>query len=234
MSDITEAFATALRLITSLDPALVEIIALSLRVSGTALLLASLMGLPLGAAIGVLRFRGRRAVVVLLNASMGLPPVVIGLLAYLLLSRSGPLGPLGLLYTPTAMVIAQTLLVTPIVAALTRQAIEDLSEEYDEQLRSLGAGFAQRVATLLYEGRFSLATTLLAGFGRAISEVGAVIIVGGNIAHWTRVMTTAIVLETSRGDFPLALALGFVLLAIAIAFNGCAQWMQEAARRAAA
>ncbi|MCP5055203.1 MAG: ABC transporter permease subunit [bacterium] len=234
MNDLTAAFSTALHLILSLDPDLVEIIQLSLQVSGTAVILAALVGLPLGAAIGVLRFRGRRALVVLLNASMGLPPVVVGLLVYLMLSRSGPLGWLGLLFTPGAMVIAQTLLVTPIVAALTRQAIEDLSEEYDEPLRSLGANFPQRVATLLYEGRLSLATTLLAGFGRAIAEVGAVIIVGGNIAHVTRVMTTAIALETSRGDLPLALGLGLVLVGIAIVVNGCAQWMQEIARRAAA
>ncbi|MCP3986198.1 MAG: ABC transporter permease subunit [bacterium] len=233
MNDLTLAFATALHLILSFDPDLVEIVLLSLQVSGTAVVLAALVGLPFGAAVGALRFPGRRALVVLLNASMGLPPVVVGLLVYLVLSRSGPLGWLGLLFTPSAMVIAQTLLIAPIIAALTRQAIEDLSEEYDEPLRSMGANFPQRVATLLFEGRLSLATTLLAGFGRAIAEVGAVIIVGGNIAHVTRVMTTAIALETSRGDLPLALGLGLVLVGIAIVVNGCAQWIQEVARRAA-
>ena len=231
MTDLAGAFATAFRLIVDLDPDLVEIVALSLRVSGAALVLAALLGLPFGAAIGLLRFRGRRALIVLMNAAMGLPPVFVGLVAYMLLSRSGPLGVLELLYTPTAMVIAQTALVTPIVAALTRQAVEDLADEFDEQLRSLGAGFARRAGTLLYEGRFTLATTLLAGFGRAIAEVGAVIIVGGNIAHLTRVMTTAIVLETNRGDLPLALGLGIVLVVLAVLVNACAQGVQEVARR---
>ena len=233
MSELGAAFATALRLIVERDPALVEIVWLSLQVSGAALFFAALLGLPLGAAVGLVRFRGRKLVVIGLNAAMGLPPVVIGLLVYLLLSRSGPLGALGLLFTPTAMVIAQTVLITPIVAALTRQAIEDLADHLDEQLRSLGAKFAQRLATLLYEARFTLATAILAGFGRALAEVGAVIIVGGNIAHVSRVMTTAIALETNRGDLPLALGLGILLMVLALAINGLAQAIQEVARRAA-
>ena len=231
MGDLAEAFVTAFRLITSLDADLFEIVFLSLRVSGLALLVAAIIGLPVGAAVGLLRFPGRRLAVILLNASMGLPPVVVGLLVYIVLSRSGPLGGLGLLFTPSAMVIAQTVLIAPIVAALTRQAVEDHAEEIDEQLRSLGASPRQRMATLLWEGRFTLATALLAGFGRAIAEVGAVIIVGGNIAHVTRLMTTAIALETSRGDLPMALGLGIILLAIAVVINGCAQWVQEVSNR---
>lgn len=231
MGELSEAFATAFRLIAEFDAELFEIVGLSLRVSGLALLLAALIGLPIGAAVGLLRFPGRRLTVVLLNASMGLPPVVVGLLVYIVLSRSGPLGQLGLLFTPTAMVIAQTVLIAPIVAALTRQAVEDHATEIDEQLRSLGANRRQRMATLLFEVRFTLATALLAGFGRAIAEVGAVIIVGGNIAHVTRLMTTAIALETSRGDLPMALGLGIILLVIAVVVNGCAQWIQEVAKR---
>ncbi|MAE95439.1 MAG: ABC transporter permease [Deltaproteobacteria bacterium] len=233
MSELGQAFVTALRLIVELDPDLAEIVLLSLQVSGSALLLAAAIGLPVGAVVAILRFPGRRAVIVALNAAMGLPPVVVGLLVYLLLSRSGPLGPLGLLFTPTAMVIAQTLLIVPIIAALTRQAVEDLSDEIDEQLRSLGASFGQRIATLLFEGRFTLVTTLLAGYGRALGEVGAVIIVGGNIGHVTRVMTTAIALETNRGDLPLALGLGILLVGLALTINGLAQGVQEVARRAA-
>ena len=233
MHEIVEAFAAALRLIVGWEPELVEIAGLSLRVSLLAVALAAALGLPLGAWIGVARFPGRRALVVLLNALMGLPPVVVGLVVYLLLSRSGPLGALGLLFTPGAMVFAQTLLVVPIVAALTRQTVSDLHDEYGEQLRSLGAGPLRSTATLLYEGRFSLATALLAGFGRAIAEVGAVIIVGGNIAHATRTMTTAIALETSRGDLALALGLGILLIALSLAVNASAQLVSEAARRAA-
>jgi len=231
MGELSEAFTTAFRLIADFDADLFEIVGLSLRVSGLALLLAAFLGLPIGALVGLLRFPGRKLTVVLLNASMGLPPVVVGLLVYIVLSRSGPLGALGLLFTPTAMVIAQTVLIAPIVAALTRQAVEDHAEEIDEQLRSLGANRRQRMATLLWEVRFTLATALLAGFGRAIAEVGAVIIVGGNIAHVTRLMTTAIALETSRGDLPMALGLGIILLIIAVAVNGCAQWVQEVAKR---
>ncbi len=234
MSDLVEAFRTAARLIVELDPALVEIVALSLRVSGLALVLAAAIGLPLGALIGIARFPGRRAFVVSLNALMGLPPVVVGLVVYLALSRSGPLGGLGWLFTPTAMVIAQTLLVTPIVAALTRQVMEDLWAEYGEQLRSLGMRPLRAVPTLLVEGRYALFTVLLAGFGRAIAEVGAVIIVGGNIAHVTRVMTTAIALETNRGDLPLALGLGILLVVLALVVNGLAELAREATRRVAA
>ncbi len=234
MGDLAEAFRTAARLIVELDPALVEIVALSLRVSGLALVLAAAIGLPLGALIGIARFPGRRAVVVSLNALMGLPPVVVGLVVYLALSRSGPLGGLGWLFTPAAMVIAQTLLVTPIVAALTRQVMEDLWAEYGEQLRSLGMRPLRAVPTLLFEGRYALFTVLLAGFGRAIAEVGAVIIVGGNIAHVTRVMTTAIALETNRGDLPLALGLGILLVALALVVNGLAELAREATRRVAA
>jgi tungstate transport system permease protein len=216
------------------DPVLVEIVALSLRVSGSALVLAALLGLPLGALAAIARFPGRRAVAATLNALMGLPPVVAGLVVYLLLSRSGPLGALGLLFTPPAMVIAQTALITPLVAALTRQVMEDLFEEYGEQLRALGAGTLRAIPTLLVEGRFALLTVLLAGFGRAIAEVGAVLIVGGNIAHVTRVMTTAIALETSRGDLALALGLGILLIGLSLLVSASAELAREVARRAGA
>jgi tungstate transport system permease protein len=222
MSGFLDAFGQAFSLIVSLDPDLLEIVGLSLEVSLAALVLACLVGLPLGAVVAVSRFSGRRFLIVLLNACMGLPPVVIGLVVYQLLSRSGPMGDLGWLFTPKAMVMAQFLLITPLVAALARQAMTDLWEEYEEQLRSLGVSFAGRVATLLFEGRFRLITTLLAGFGRAIAEVGAVIIVGGNIAHQTRVMTTAIALETSKGDLALALGLGIVLLLLSLSVNAAA------------
>ena len=230
MQDLLEAFRTALRLIVELDAELVEIVGLSLRVSLSAVLLATLVGLPLGALVGMLRFPGRRVVTVLLNSLLGLPPVVVGLLVYLLLSRSGPLGALGLLFTPAGMVIAQFVLITPIVAALSRQVLEDLWEEYEDQLRSLGAGVARAIPTLLFEGRYRLLTAILAGFGRAIAEVGAVIIVGGNIAHVTRVMTTAIALETNRGDLPLALGLGLLLIALSIAVNAAAYLAQAVTR----
>ena len=230
MNDLAAAFASALRLIATLDPGLVEIVARSLQVSLAAVALAALLGLPLGAAVALFSFPGRRAVAVLLSALMGLPPVVVGLLVYLLLSRAGPLGILGLLFTPTAMILAQTLLVAPIVAALTRQVIEDLWTEYEEQLRSLGATPAGAVPTLLWDGRFSLVTVLLAGFGRASAEVGAVMIVGGNIDHLTRVMTTAIALETSKGDLALALGLGLVLIALSLAVNGAAFVVRDLAR----
>lgn len=222
MGELGRAFSVALRLLLGGDAELWEIVALSLRVSLLALLPAALLGLPLGALLGLVPFPGRRALVILVNALMGLPPVVVGLVVYVLLSRQGPLGGLGWLFTPKAMVVAQAALVTPIVAALTRQVIEDLWEEYEEQLRSLGAGPWRAIPTLLWEGRYRLVTTLLAGFGRAIAEVGAVIIVGGNIAHHTRVMTTAIALETSRGDLALALALGLVLLTLALLVNAAA------------
>jgi tungstate transport system permease protein len=208
-----------------------QIVALSLEVSLAAVLLAAALGLPLGAAVAVGRFPGRRAVVVLLNAMMGLPPVVVGLVVYLLLSRAGPLGELGLLFTPPAMVIAQTVLITPIIAALARQAVEDAWREYEEQLRSLGARGIGAAMTLIWDTRFSLVTAVLAGLGRASAEVGAVMIVGGNIDGVTRVMTTAIALETSKGDLPLALGLGVVLIAIVLALNAAAMLIKEAAQR---
>ena len=220
MADLIAAFHTALRLIVTLDPSLIEIVLLSLQVSLLAVILASAIGFPLGGALAVYRFPGRGAVTAVLSALMGLPPVVAGLVVYLLLSNAGPLGVLQLLYTPTAMVVAQMLLVIPIVAALTRQHCEDLLEEYDEQLRSLGASSREITATLLWDGRYRLLTAVLAGFGRAIAEVGAVMIVGGNIDHVTRTMTTAIALETSKGNIALALALGTVLLATSFAVNG--------------
>jgi tungstate transport system permease protein len=208
-----------------------QIVALSLEVSLTAVALASAAGLPLGAAVAVGRFPGRHALIVLLNALMGLPPVVVGLAVYLLLSRAGPLGPLGLLFTPAAMVIAQTILILPIIAALSRQAVEDAWREYEEQLRSLGVHGMPAALTVLWDIRFSLLTALLAGLGRAAAEVGAVMIVGGNIDGVTRVMTTAIALETSKGDLPLALGLGVVLIGIVLALNAAAFLVKEAAQR---
>jgi len=233
MSELLEAFRTAVRLIVTLDPELAEIVALSLRVSLSALVIATLLALPIGASIGILRFPGRRLAIILLNSLLALPAVVVGLLVYLLLSRSGPLDEFALLFTPTAMVVAQTVLITPLIAALSRQVMEDLFQEYDEQLRSLGAGPWQAIRTLLWEGRFSLLTAVLAGFGRAIGEVGAVIIVGGNIAHLTRVMTTAIALETNRGDLPLALGIGVILIGLSILINAAAHLAQEVTRSAA-
>lgn len=230
MDDFSAAFATAVRLIASLDAELAEIVVLSLRVSLTAVALAALIGLPLGAAVALLRFPGQRALSILLNALMGLPPVVVGLIVYLMLSRAGPLGVLGLLFTPTAMIIAQCVLVTPIIAALTRQVVEDLWQEYEEQLRSLGSGPARAIPTLLWDGRFSLLTAVLAGFGRASAEVGAVMIVGGNIDHVTRVMTTAIALETSKGDLALALGLGIILMLLSLAINVAAYLVRDFAR----
>ena len=217
--EIGDAFASALKLVVHFESNLVEIVTLSFRVSFLAVGVASLIGFPIGALLAVFKFPGRSLLVVLLNAMMGLPPVVIGLVVYLILSRSGPLGTLGLLYSPTAMVVAQVCLITPIIAALTRQATEDLWLEYSEQLKSLGVGPWQSVNTLLWDSRFSLVTIILAGFGRASAEVGAVMIVGGNIDHLTRVMTTAIALETSRGDLALALGLGFLLVLLSIVVN---------------
>ncbi len=231
MSDLATAFGTAIGLVASADPAVAGIVLLSLRVSVTAVALAALVGLPLGALLAVARFPGRSGIIVALNALMGLPPVVAGLVIYLLLSRSGPLGRFGLLFTPTAMVIAQAVLIAPILAALTRQVLETLWEEYAEQLRSFGAGPWRAVPTLQWDGRLMLLTVLLAGFGRAAAEVGAVMVVGGNIEGFTRVMTTAIALETSKGDLPLALALGLVLMAIVLAVNALAQGMRDAASR---
>jgi tungstate transport system permease protein len=216
---------------TLLQPELWAIVLLSLQVSLTAVGLAALAGLPLGAAIAVKRFPGRPAVIVLLNALMGLPPVVVGLAVYLLLSRAGPLGSLGLLFTPGAMVVAQTILTLPIIAALSRQAVEDAWREYDEQLRSLGVDGARAALTVLWDVRFSLLTAVLAGLGRASAEVGAVMIVGGNIDGVTRVMTTTIALETSKGDLPLALGLGVVLIGIVLLLNAGAFLLKEAAQR---
>jgi len=219
MDTVSQSVAVALGLVADLDPRLTEIVRLSLAVSLTATLISAAIGLPLGAAIAIGRFPGREPLIVVLNAAMGLPPVVVGLFVYLLLSRAGPLGELGLLFTPPAMVIAQTVLIVPIVAALTRQFIEDAWSEYREQLASLRSSWLQSTATLLLDTRWSLATVLLAGFGRAAAEVGAVMIVGGNIDGVTRVMTTAIALETSKGDLPLALGLGLVLITLVMALN---------------
>jgi tungstate transport system permease protein len=231
MTSLGEAFGAAWALVTSLDPGLAGIVMLSLQVSLSAAVIATLIGLPLGAAIAVERFPGRQLLIVLLNALMGLPPVVVGLVIYLLLSRAGPLGSLGILFTPQAMVIAQTVLIIPIIAALSRQTIEDAWREYSEQLRSLGARRLRAAMTLIWDTRFSLLTILLAGFGRAAAEVGAVMIVGGNIDGVTRVMTTTIALETSKGDLPLALGLGIVLITLVIALNALAAVIREVAQR---
>jgi tungstate transport system permease protein len=226
-----QELAEGLRRVAGLDVELWRIVALSLQVSLGAVALATLIGLPLGALVAVGRFHGRRAVIVALNALMGLPPVVVGLLVYLLLSRAGPLGALGLLFTPSAMVIAQTILILPIIAALSGQAVEDAWREYEEQLRSLGVRRLRAALTLIWDTRFSLVTAVLAGLGRASAEVGAVMIVGGNIDGVTRVMTTAIALETSKGDLPLALGLGMVLIAIVLFINAAAYLVNEAALR---
>lgn len=229
--EVSDAFASAFGLIANLESDLFQIVLLSLQVSLLAVGLASLIGLPLGAALAIFRFPGRGFLVVILNAMMGLPPVVVGLIVYLSLSRTGPLGTMGLLYSPTAMVIAQVCLITPIIAALTRQSTEDLWNEYSEHLRSLGVSRWATVSTLLWDNRFSLITAVLAGFGRASAEVGAVMIVGGNIDHVTRVMTTAITLETSKGDLALALGLGIILLGLALSINAAAFLINETAKK---
>jgi tungstate transport system permease protein len=223
--------ASALQLVLSGDPALVAIVRLSLVVSLSAVFLAAPIAIPFGALIALTRFPGREVVIVTLNALMGLPPVVVGLAVFLALSRSGPLGSWGLLFTPQAMVVAQTILVAPIIAALTRQTIEDLWIEYRDELIAMNVGAAGRMATLIWDARFSLVTALLAGFGRAAAEVGAIIIVGGNIDGFTRTMTTAIALETSKGDLPLAIGLGIVLIAIVIAINALAWTARRAGER---
>jgi tungstate transport system permease protein len=228
MIDFGSAFAAAFALIFHGDSQLGEIVLLSLKVSLGAVLIASIIGLPLGAAIALFRFPGRSAIAVVLSALMGLPPVVVGLVVYLLLSRAGPFGTLGLLFTPTAMVIAQVILVSPIIAALARQVVEDMWVEYEEQLRSFGPTTGRALRALLWDGRYSLFVAVLAGFGRAIAEVGAVMIVGGNIDHATRVMTTAIALEVSKGDIALALGLGIVLVALSIAVNGLVFFLRGA------
>jgi tungstate transport system permease protein len=224
---------SALQLVLAGDPALIAIVRLSLIVSLSAVFVAALISVPLGALIALTRFTGRQVVIVLLNALMGLPPVVVGLAVYLMLSRSGPLGSWGLLFTPQAMVIAQTVLVAPIIAALTRQTIQDLWIEYGDELTAMNIGTAGRVATLIWDARFSLVTALLAGFGRAAAEVGAIIIVGGNIEGFTRTMTTAIALETSKGDLPLAVGLGMVLISIVVVVNALAWTSRRAGERLA-
>ncbi len=231
MTEPGSALAAAFELVVGFDSDLAEIVLLSLRVSLGAVAAAVVIGMPVGAAVALYRFPGRMGVIVLLNALMGLPPVVVGLAVYLMLSRAGPLGVLGLLFTPTAMIIAQVVLVTPIIAALTRQVVEDLWREYEEQLRSLGAGPGRALRALLWDGRFTLLTAVLAGFGRASAEVGAVMIVGGNIDHVTRVMTTAIALEVSKGDLALALGLGIVLIVLSLGVNGAAFVLKEAAEK---
>jgi len=222
---------SALQLLLAGDSALLAIVRLSLIVSLSAVIFGGLIGVPFGAAVALTRFPGREAVIVILNALMGLPPVVVGLAIYLLLSRSGPLGSWGLLFTPQAMIVAQTVLIAPIIAALTRQTVEDLWSEYREELAAMDVGPLGRTATLIWDGRFSLVTALLAGFGRAAAEVGAVLIVGGNIEGFTRTMTTAIALETSKGDLPLAIGLGLVLIALVVVVNAAAWGLRRAGER---
>ena len=231
MNDFSNAIAVAWELVIGLDADLVEIVVLSLEISLSAVLIATLVALPLGAAVAVFRFPGRGACIVLLNALMGLPTVAVGLFIYLLLSRAGPLGEHGLLYTPAAMVIAQTVLVVPIIAALAQQILSELYGEYEEQLRSLGVSSVRAIPTLLWDGRFSLLIAVLAGFGRASAEVGAVIIVGGNINHLTRVMTTTITLETSKGNLAMALGLGLILVLIVILVNALTVAVRSGASR---
>ncbi|KQP60644.1 ABC transporter permease [Methylobacterium sp. Leaf108] len=227
-----QTFGEAFSLLATLDRDVVAIAALSLRVSASAVAIAALVGIPLGALVALVDWRGRQAVVALLNAAMGLPPVIVGLVLYLLLSRSGPLGALGLLFSPTAMIAAQAVLVTPLVAALARQTVADADGQLGEQLRSLRLSLWQRILVLIYDVRFSLVTIVLAAFGRAMSEIGAVLVVGGNIAGHTRTMTTAISLETQKGDLPLALAFGLVLMALVIAVNAAAAVLRGYAARA--
>ena len=231
MQEIFHGLLQALTLATTFDRELVHIVALSFEVSGVAVLIASALALPFGAWLALARFPGRNALIAVLNGMMGLPPVVIGLVVYLLLSRAGPLGPLGILFTPSAMEVAQAILIFPIIAALARQVIEDAWAEYREQITSLNATRLQAMQALLWDMRFTLLTSVLAGFGRAIAEVGAVMIVGGNIDGVTRVMTTAIALETSKGDLPLALALGMVLIALVVIINAAAQFTKSLAMK---
>lgn len=231
MQDFGEAFKLAFVLVASCDADLLEIVGLSLRVSLSAMFVACAIGLPFGALLAISRFPGRGAALIAINALMGLPPVVVGLLVYLNLSRAGPLGWLGLLYTPSAMIIAQSILITPIVTALSRQVLEDLHNEYAHQFRSWCVPTHVAIRALIWDARYSLLTVALAGLGRAIAEVGAVIIVGGNIDHLTRVMTTAIALETSKGDLPLALALGIVLLVIALGLNALVMALRMSGKR---
>ncbi len=231
MPTVYEAFIEAFNLIMFLDADLTEIVLLSLSVTFKAVLVACIIGFPLGTALAVLNFWGKNTLVILFNSFMGLPPVVVGLAVYLALSATGPLGPLGLLYTPTAMIIAQTILIIPIIVANTRQIVVLLAEEYDETLRSMQASNLDVMSTLLWDSRFSLLTTALAGLGRAFSEVGAVMIVGGNINHFTRIMTTAIALQTARGDLALAVGLGMILLALTISVNALAYMLNSSLKK---
>lgn len=230
MTDLSDGLLQAFWLIVGFDPSLVEISLRSLRVSLTALVIASLVAMPFGTYLAVQRFRFRRGVITVMNALMGLPPVVVGLIVYILLSRSGPFGVLGLLFTPTAMVIAQVIIIAPLIASITHQAMRDLWAAYHDLLISLHTSKRQRIATLIWDGRRALLTAALAGFGRAIGEVGAIMIVGGNIDHATRVLTTAIALETGKGDFALALALGFILIGLALAVNIATHWLGQTER----
>lgn len=230
MNDIVEGLAAAFRLIVTLDGDLVAITLRSLQVTLTAVAIGACLGVPLGAALAVNRFRFRRATIAILNALMGLPPVVVGLVVYLLLSRSGPFGVFGLLFTPTAMIIAQVIIVTPLIASISHQALRDLWADYHDLLISLNTSKTQRVKTLVWDARRSLLTATLAGFGRAIGEVGAIMIVGGNIDNATRVLTTAIALETSKGNFALALGLGFILIGLAIVINLAMHWLSRTER----
>jgi tungstate transport system permease protein len=231
VNSISEAAVQAFGLVIAGDPNLVRIVLLSLEISLASVTMACVLGLPLGAAIAVNEFPGKRLVVIVLNGLMGLPPVVVGLFVYLMLSRAGPLGAFGILFTPAAMVVAQTILIAPLMAALSQQVVADAWLEYRELLRSLGESKLGAAGTLLWDLRFTLLTIVMAGFGRASSEVGAVIIVGGNIDGITRVMTTTIALETSKGDLPLALGLGFILLIIVLVINAGAQLVREMAQR---
>ena len=231
MNYFFESAKIAVNLIVSFDKNILDIVLLSLGVSFFAVAMSAVVGFPLGGLLALARFPGKNALVLIVNAAMGLPPVVVGLVVYLVLSRAGPLGDLGLLFTPSAMVIAQALLVFPIIAGLARQAIQDLWEEYEQLMRSFGISAAEAILTLLWEGRFRLITVLLAGFGRAIAEVGAVMIVGGNIAGVTRTMTTSIALQTARGDLALALALGAILILSTVMVNGLAQAVASMAKR---
>ncbi|MEQ9695195.1 ABC transporter permease [Shimia sp. SDUM112013] len=227
MSDLLNGLSQAFWLVVTLDPDLVEITLRSLRVTLTALLVASLIALPYAALLAVRRFRFRRTTIAVLNALMGLPPVVVGLIVYILLSRSGPFGVFGLLFTPTAMIIAQVIIIVPLIASIAHQSLRELWSDYHDLLISMNTTQSQRIRAILWDGRRALLTASLAGFGRAIGEVGAIMIVGGNIDHVTRVLTTAIALETGKGDFALALALGFVLIAMAIAVNMTIHWLTQ-------
>ncbi|MEO9515114.1 MAG: ABC transporter permease [Paracoccaceae bacterium] len=230
MTDLWDGLSRAFWLVVTLDAELVEITLRSLQVTITALVIASLIALPLAAVLAVRRFRMRRAVIAVLNALMGLPPVVVGLIVYILLSRSGPFGVFGLLFTPTAMIIAQVIIIVPLIASIAHQSLRDLWTEYHDLLISMNVTQTQKVKTLLWDARRALLTASLAGFGRAIGEVGAIMIVGGNIDHATRVLTTAIALETGKGEFALALGLGFVLIALTIAINIATHWLGQTER----